>query len=273
MADTSSSKTTAWFVVGLIVLVTVVVIVAGAMSSGSNASSSSATTGFVATTAAAITSTDHVIGNPNAKVSLIEYGDFECPACGAYEPLVQQLINNFSSTVKFVFRNYPLTSIHPFAMVGAEAAEAAGMMGGPAKYWAMHNLLYAKQTEWSTNGNLTPAEVTSQYLNGYAQSLGLNVTTFDADMNSAQVSNKIQADITTGNAAQINHTPTFFVNLEQIPNPTSYGQFQTVLEQALASSSAASASASNGTSSSAAPVSVTVVPGASSTITVTSTAK
>jgi protein-disulfide isomerase len=270
MADSSTNKTTAWFVVGLIVLVTVVVIVAGAMSSGSNANSSTANANFVATTAAPITASDHVIGNPHAKVTLIEYGDFECPACGAYEPLVQQLINTMSSTVQFVFRNYPLTSIHPFAMVGAEAAEAAGMMGGPTQYWAMHNLLYAKQADWSTNGNLTPAQVTSQYFNGYAQSLGLNVATFDADMNSAQVTNKIQADIASGNAAQINHTPTFFVNLQQIPNPTSYAQFQTVLEQALASSSASS---SNGTSSAPVPVSVTVVPGASSTITVTSTAK
>lgn len=246
MADSSTNKTTAWFIVGLIVLVTVVVIVAGAMSSGSGGSSN--TSNFVATMAPGITSSDHVIGNPHAKVTLIEYGDFECPACGDYEPAVQQLIDTMSSTVEFVFRNFPLTSIHPFAMVGSEAAEAAGMVGGPSKYWAMHNLLYAKQSEWSTNTLLTPAQVTSQYLNKYAQSLGLDVTTFDADMNSPQVSDKIQADIAGGNAAQIDHTPTFFVNLAQIPNPQSYAAFQAVLESAMNSSTAAGTAAPSGSS-------------------------
>ena len=271
MADSSTNRTTAWFVIGLIVLVTAVVIVAGAMSSGSGNSGSN--NNFVATTAPAITSSDHVLGNPNAKVSLIEYGDFECPACGDYEPVVQQVINNFSSSVQFVFRNYPLVQIHPFAMPGAEAAEAAGMMGGPSKYWAMHNLLYAKQSEWSTNTNLTAAQVTSQYFDKYAQSLGLDVATFNADMNSAQVSNKIQGDMAGGNAARIDHTPTFFVNLQQIPNPTSYADFQTVIEAALASSSAPGASSSPVSVSSTGPVNVTVTPGASATITDTSTAK
>ena len=172
MANHSSgyNRTTAWFVVGFIVVVTAAVIVAGALSSGSGGTTAATGDGFVSSTAAAITSSDHAIGNPNAKVTLIEYGDFECPACGDYESIVQQIINNDSSSLLFVFRNYPLTSIHPFAMVGSQAAEAAGVLGGPSKYWEMHNLLYSKQTEWSTNGNLTPAQVLSQYLNGYAQS-------------------------------------------------------------------------------------------------------
>ncbi len=273
MADSSTNRTTAWFVVGLIVLVTGVVIVAGAMSSNSGGNGGATPPGFVATTAPAITASDHILGNPNAKVTLIEYGDFECPACGDYEPAVMQIVNNFSSSIEFVFRNYPLTTIHPFAMLSAEAAEAAGMMGGPSKYWAMHDLLYAKQGEWSTNSNLTPAQVTSQYLDTYAQSLGLDVATFNADMNSSQVSDKIQADIAGGNAAQINHTPTFFVNLEQIPNPSSYADFQTVIEAALASSSAPVASSSPVSVSSTGPVNVTVAPPGSATITDTSTKK
>ena len=248
MANNSSgyNRTTAWFIVGFIVVVTAAVIIAGALSSNSGGTAATNSDGFVSSTAPAITSSDHVIGNPNAKVTLIEYGDFECPACGDYESIVQQIINNDSSSLLFVFRNYPLTSIHPFAMVGSEAAEAAGVLGGPSKYWEMHNLLYTKQTEWSTNGNLTPAQVVSQYLNGYAQSIGLDVAQFDAAMNSKQVSDKIQSDITGGNQAQLNHTPTFFVNLQQIPNPTSASNFENAISQAIsaAGGSAPSAAAS-----------------------------
>ena len=250
MANNSSgsNRTTAWFIVGFIVVVTAAVIVAGALSSNSGGTNTANTNGFVSSTAPAITSSDHVIGNPGAKVTLIEYGDFECPACGDYEPIIQQIINNDSSSLLFVFRNYPLTSIHPFAMAGSQAAEAAGMLGGPSKYWAMHNLLYAKQQEWSTNTNLTPAQVLSQYLNGYAQSLGLNVTQFDADMSSSQVTDKIQGDITGGNQAQLNHTPTFFVNLQQIPNPTSASNFEDTISQAItAAGGAVPAASASGT--------------------------
>lgn len=230
-----ANKATIYFIIGFIVLVTVGVILAaaygGGVSSGSNASST-----FVSTTASAINASDWKEGNPNAKVSLIEYGDFECPACGEYFPVMQQLFTNFSSTVLFVFRNFPLYTIHPFAGIGAQAAEAAGMEGGQTAYWKMHDLLYTHQTTWSTNSSLTPAQVLSQYFDGYAQSIGLNVNTFNADVSSTQVLNKIQADVTSGNAAQIDHTPTFFINSQQIPNPNSYSDFVTVLNNALASS-------------------------------------
>lgn len=234
------TKTTTWFIVGFIVLVTVAVIVAGAYSSGQSANNASST--FVATTVPAITASDWTEGNPNAKVSLIEYGDFECPACGEYFPLMQQLVQNYSSTVLFVFRNFPLTSIHPFAQIGAQAAEAAGLEGGASKYWAMHDLLYKDQNDWSTNTALTPAQVVSQYFNGYAQSIGLNVSTFDNDLNATSVLQKIQTDVNSGNAAQIDHTPTFFMNLAQIQNPGSLSDFESVLNAALASSTAASSS-------------------------------
>lgn len=229
-----ANKTTVWFVVGFIVIVTVGVIIAAVYSGGQSANNAS--NNFVATTVPAVTSTDWTEGNPNAKASLIEYGDFECPACGDYEPIMQQLVQNYSSTVLFVFRNFPLYSIHPFAGVSAQAAEAAGLEGGAAKYWAMHDLLYANQQQWSTNSALTPAQVVSQYFDGYAQSIGLNVNTFNNDMNATSVAQKIQNDVTSGNAAQIDHTPTFFVNLTQIPNPTSLQDFEDVLNTALASS-------------------------------------
>lgn len=249
-----ANKATVWFIVIFLVVVTAAVIIAGAYSGGEAADNASST--FVATTVPPITSADWTEGNPNAKVSLIEYGDFECPACGEYFPLMQQLFSNYSSTVLFVFRNFPLTTIHPFAQIGAEAAEAAGFEGGASKYWAMHDLLYTDQQQWSTNSALTPAQVVSQYFNGYAQSIGLDVATFDNDMNATSVLDKIQNDVNSGNAAQINHTPTFFLNLVQIPNPTSLQDFESVLNAAVASSTGTAAPAVSASTS--APVDITV---------------
>ena len=181
------------------------------------------------TTTSPITAADHVRGAATSTVSLIEYGDFECPACGAYEPLMEQLLKDYGTKVTFVFRNFPLTMLHKNAMLGAEAAEAAGLQG---KYWEMHDLLYTQQQEWSTGST---ADATKA-INGYATSLGLNLTKFDADMQSQGVSDKIQSDMKAGTAAQIDHTPTFFINLKQIPNPQSYAQFRTALDDALAAS-------------------------------------
>jgi protein-disulfide isomerase len=229
-----ANKATIWFIAGFIVVVTVGVIVAGVYSSGTSSNTASST--FIATTAPAITASDWAEGNPNAKVSLVEYGDFECPACGAYFPITQQLFSNFSSTVLFVFRNFPLYTIHPFAGIGAQAAEAAGLEGGATKYWAMNNLLYTDQQQWSLNSALTPAQVVSQYFDGYAQSIGLNVNRFNNDINATSVMQKIQADVSGGNTAQIDHTPTFFINLKQIPNPASLSGFESALNAAIASS-------------------------------------
>ena len=230
-----ASKATIYFIVGFIVLVTAAVIIAGAR--GSSPSLVLPAEHSSRRPLCAINSADWTEGNPNAKVSLIEYGDFECPACGAYFPVVmQQLYAQNSSTVLFVFRNFPLYTIHPFAQIGAQAAEAAGLEGGATKYWAMHDLLYTDQTQWSTDTSLTPADVVSKYFDGYATSIGLDVDKFNADVGSTAVLNKIQNDVNSGNAAQIDHTPTFFVNLQQIPNPTSLSDFENSINAALASS-------------------------------------
>jgi protein-disulfide isomerase len=225
-----ANKATIWFIVGFVVIVTAVVIIAGAYSSGTPSDTASST--FVATTVPAITAGDWSEGNPDAKVTLIEYGDFECPACGQYFPVVEQLIQNNSNTVRFAFRNFPLYTIHPFAGISSQAAEAAGLEGGQSAYWAMNNMLYAKQSEWSTNSALTPAQVTSQYFDGYAKTIGLDVGKFDTDINATSVTQKIQTDVASGNAALVDHTPTFFINLKQIPNPTSTAAFQAALTAA-----------------------------------------
>lgn len=218
-----------YIVVGFIVLIVVVTILAALSSGGIQ----SAGTTFNTTTTTPITSADHTKGPSNATVSVIEYGDYQCPACGAYEPMVEQLESAYSGKVLFVFRNFPLTQIHQDAMPAAEAAEAAALQG---KFWEMHDLLYKDQATWSD----TPADqVFVKYYNGYAQSLGLNMTKFTADVSSSAVSSRIQTDVSAANSASVDHTPTFFVNLKQIPNPTSYQQFAAVIDAALAASSTA----------------------------------
>ncbi|HEV3245151.1 MAG TPA: thioredoxin domain-containing protein [Candidatus Paceibacterota bacterium] len=224
-----------WLIGGFIAVVVLAVGAAAYFSNGAAINSS----GFVATTVPPITSADHVQGDANSKVTVIEYGDFECPACGEWEPLVEQLEQQYDNRVEFVFRNFPLYQIHPFAKIGAQAAEAAALQG---KYWQMHDLLYKNQAEWTADTTLQPADVVSKFFNGYAQSLGLNVSQFDTDINSSAVIARVQRDIDSGDAAQINHTPTFFVDLKQIQNPTGIAQFQQIIDQTLASSSATQAS-------------------------------
>jgi protein-disulfide isomerase len=179
-----------------------------------------------------------VKGSTTPKVTVIEYGDFECPACGAYEPLVQQLETAYTNQpVEFVFRNFPLFQIHPFAMISAQAAEAAGLQG---QYWQMHDLLYKDQSEWTANSSLSASDVVSKFFDGYAQSLGLNVVQFDTDINSDAVKQKVQNDLALGNAASVDHTPTFFINLAQISNPGSYNEFKADIDAALAAQTASS---------------------------------
>ncbi len=222
-------KTTLWFIAGFVALVVIVVIVAGVMSGGFDTGTKATTTppGFVATVVPPITSADWTRGTKNATVSLIEYGDYECPACAEYEPIVQQLLKDFDGRVTFSFRNFPLYSIHPDAGISAQAAEAAGLQG---KFWEMHDLLYAKQSDWS---NIPPASVVAQKFDSYASSLGLDVNKFNSDIVSSKVGSKIQTDVQTANAALIDHTPTYFVNMKQIPNPGSYKDFKAVIDAAL----------------------------------------
>jgi protein-disulfide isomerase len=232
MAHSSgTNKATLWFIIGFLVLVVGGVIIAAAYS-GSSSSNTATPAGFVATTIPAITSTDWTTGDATATVSVVEYGDYECPACGEYNPVVKQLITDYGNRVLFAFREFPLYSIHPNAGISAQAAEAAGLQG---KYWEMHDLLYANQNDWVTTD---PTQVVAKYFNSYAQSLGLDVAKFDSDISSTQVSDKIAADVASGNAASVDHTPTFFVNLKQIPNPTNYAGFKKVIDAALASATA-----------------------------------
>lgn len=220
---------TIWFIGGFLALVIIGVTAAYVISGGAGGSvGSNANSTSIAATVPAVSTSDWAKGDKSAKVSIIEYGDFECPACAAWSLTMDQMIKDYGNRISFVFRNYPLYQIHPDGQISSEAAEAAGLQG---KYWEMHDLLYQKQLEWSI---VDPTAVVQKYFDGYAQSLGLDVNKFNQDINSNVVINKIQTDAASGNAAQIDHTPTFFVNLKEIQNPASYADFRKVIDQALA---------------------------------------
>lgn len=156
--------------------------------------------------------TNHVEGNLNSKVTLVEYGDYECPVCESYFTTITQVAQQYNSQIKYQFRNLPLSQIHPNAIAGARAAEAADLQG---KYWQMHNMLYeySNWDEWSTSSNPEP------YFWTYASSLGLNVNKFKTDFASAEVNNRIQADLNAfAKTGEQEATPTFFLNGKYIPN-------------------------------------------------------
>lgn len=148
---------------------------------------------------------DHVYGNKDSKVLLIEYGDFQCPGCGSLHPRVKTLTETYKDKIAFVFRNFPLSTIHPNARTAAAAAEAAGLQG---KYWEMHNKLYETQSAWE---NLSSSQRTDFFV-GYAASLGLDTGKFTNDLSASSVTTKINFDQALGKANKVNSTPTLFLN-------------------------------------------------------------
>jgi len=168
--------------------------------------------------------TNHIKGNASSKVKFVEYGDFQCPYCGQYYPIVSQVVTKYQDKISFQFINLPLNQIHQNAYAGARAAEAASDQG---KFWEMYDMLYQKQSEWSeaTNANT--------YLNSYAQQLGLDVNKFKKDFASSAVNDRINADKEKFNKTgdQIS-TPTFYLNGKKI-QATSVDEFSKLIDAQL----------------------------------------
>lgn len=163
------------------------------------------------------------IGTDSAKVKIVEFGDFQCPACGVAHPTVKQIINDYQDKVQFVFRNFPLP-MHLNAKIAAQAAEASGEQG---KYWEMHDLLYEKQNEWESSTN--PMSVFTEY----AKSLNLDINTFQKNIQDSKYTNKITEDQNDGNALNVNATPTFFINGQKIEGTPSLTNFKAKIDAEL----------------------------------------
>ncbi len=157
---------------------------------------------------------DHVLGNTDSKVILIEYGDFQCPSCGGAHPQIKEVTEEYKDKVLFIFRNFPLTTRHPNARASAGAVEAAGLQG---KYWEMHNLVFENQGEWDS---LTGTERTDKFTS-YAVSLGLNKDTFLKDIASTNVNQKISFDQALGKKLNVDSTPSFYLNGKALDNEVS----------------------------------------------------
>jgi protein-disulfide isomerase len=170
-----------------------------------------------------VTSTDHVRGKAGGKVTLVEFGDFQCPACGAYEPLVRKVLSDNKDTLQIVFRHFPLTQIHPNALLAAKASEAAGLQG---KFWEMHDMIYDRQVDWSGAMNARDLFVI------YATNIGLDTKKFGDDLNSKVIEEKIQAEYKEGTRLGVQGTPTFFVNGKKIENPQSIEAFNKIIQDA-----------------------------------------
>lgn len=156
---------------------------------------------------------DHVYGKADSKVVLVEYGDFQCPGCGGMHPTIKTITEKYKDQVAFVFRNFPLTQIHPNALVAASAAEAAGIQG---KYWEMHNVIFENQKSWE---NASVSDRTGIFVQ-YAETLSLNVEKFKSDLASENVSKKISYDLAIGKKIKVSSTPTFYLADEEITNDT-----------------------------------------------------
>ena len=177
--------------------------------------------------------TNHVKGQ--GSVSLVEYGDYQCPYCGQYASTVTEVAKKYSTQITFQFRNFPLTSIHQNSFAAARAAEAAGLMG---KFWEMNDILYQQNVIYNSSNQSTPtwigAKNPESVFVSYAKSLGLDISKFQELYASDQVNNLINADENAGNNLKVDSTPAFFLNGKKIQVNNTLQDFSKLIDAALA---------------------------------------
>jgi protein-disulfide isomerase len=145
-----------------------------------------------------VSENDHIQGNKNAPIELLEYGDYQCPHCGRAYPILKHIQKKLGTHLKFVFRNFPLTNVHPDAALAAVATEAANRQG---KYWEMHDIVFENQ-----------ADLSHTALTAYAKKVGLSIPQFEKDLADPVLLQKVEADFESGIRSGVNGTPTFYIN-------------------------------------------------------------
>lgn len=151
----------------------------------------------------------HVLGPADAPVKIEEFGDFECPPCGIFHPILEQMKTEFGDQLQITFREFPLVPTHQHALAAASAAEAAGLQG---KFWEMHDLIYEHQNDWKKEFDVRPI------FEGYAKQIGLDVERYKRDMNGDLVAQRIFADGKRGHSLGVKGTPTVFMNGREVPS-------------------------------------------------------
>jgi protein-disulfide isomerase len=162
---------------------------------------------------------DHAEGPVDAFLTLVEYGDYQCPYCGAAYPVVKRLQKSLGKNLRFVFRNFPLTQAHPYALIAAEAAEAAALQG---KFWEMHDLLFEQQP--LLKPDIIPV---------WAKRMGLNLEKFAGDIKQGLVDKRIKEDRQSGIRSGVNGTPTFFINGTRYDGSPDYASLLEALKSEL----------------------------------------
>lgn len=176
-----------------------------------------------AITAAAVSTEDWVKGNQDTKVVLIEYSDFQCPACAFYYPILKKFTEEFGDKMAIAYRHFPLP-IHQNAKSAAYAAEAAGRQG---KFWEMHDLVFDNQKDWKDQRSANEVFV------NYAQTLNLNLDQFKTDFASKEIKRKVEDGYKNNVQLGLNSTPTFFLNGKKLANPRNYEEFRSIILQAI----------------------------------------
>lgn len=171
-----------------------------------------------------VVATDIVKGNPNAKLTLVEYSDFQCPACRAQHESIREIWPQIKGSVRFVYRHFPLTAIHPHAITAARYAEAADKQG---KFWELHDFFFDRQSRWSGVKDIKPV------FDGYIAELKLDKAQFEKDLASAAVKNKVAADSQSAKRSQAASTPTLFLNGKLLRNVREADQLKAVIRQAI----------------------------------------
>lgn len=166
---------------------------------------------------------DHITGNKDATVSLVEYSDFQCPACGAFYPAVKDLLDQYGENIKFEYKHFPLVALHPYAIQAAVAAEAAGQQN---KFYEFSDLLFVNQANWTASK--TPTVLFLQY----AEELGLDIPTFKRHMNSSLLKKRVQDQFAEGRDLGVSATPSFYLNGEFL-NPDDFKTYQGFIDRVL----------------------------------------
>ncbi|HQZ14893.1 MAG TPA: thioredoxin domain-containing protein [Acidimicrobiia bacterium] len=167
-----------------------------------------------------VNESDWQMGPASASATLVEYSDFQCPACKAYAPIVKTFVEKNKEKVKFVYRNFPLQQ-HQFSKQAAYFAEAAGMQG---KFFEMHDKLFDGQEDWEKE---TDPEKT--FLS-YAKELKLDIAKLQKDVDSKEVKDNVEADLASGNAAGVDSTPSFYMNGKKVESPKSVEDFENLIK-------------------------------------------
>lgn len=205
----------------IIGIVTVIIVVVSALLLGGNPTQQNR--GGVNDTKLLVGTGKHAVGSSSAKVTVVEFADFQCPACASAHPVVKQIVEEYKERIYYVFRHFPLPG-HKNAFSAAKAAEAAGKQG---KFFEMHDLLFNNQVEWAESNN--PEEL----FRGYAQNLNLNMESFTASYADTSLAKNIQKDQDDALQLGVNSTPTFFINGEKYTGVISYKNFKRIIDEKL----------------------------------------